>query len=320
MVLHSKFWRRTPPALFPCILGFLGLGIAWRKAAEIWPIPTWVGEGILVIAATLFLFTFVSYMTKLSLRPSVVLDDLKVLPARGTVTAGAMCMMVLAAAIFPYHLELSRGVWWFSIILQTLYVICVIYSLSYSENNLSNVTPSLMLPAVGYIVAAIAGPDLGYVGLSKVFLIATSPFYALIVILSLLNVKPKAMPPPVRASYAILLAPTSIYGIAALGLWGVDVFATIWWMALVFSILMLLTVRWLATGGWNPGWGAFTFPLSALASVLLLGVEMGFGMTATIASLSVLSVASLVVPYVVWKTFRFWAIGKLAEATGAAVV
>jgi tellurite resistance protein len=320
MVQLTKFWRRTPPALFPSILGFIGLGIAWRKAADVWPISIWLGESILAAATILFVFTLASYLAKLCMRPSVVIDDLKVLPARGAVTAGAMCMMVLAVGVLPYGVEAARVIWWLSIVMQTLYVSCVIYSLSQSENNLANVTPALMLPAVGFIVAAIAGPDLGYVGLSKMFLIGTSPLYALIVILSLVNVKPKKMPPPVRASYAILLAPTSIYGIAALGIWGTEVFEFIWWAALVFSILMLPFARWLATGGWNPGWGAFTFPLSSLASVLLLGVEADYGPIATIASVIALCTASLVVPYVVWKTFRFWAAGKLAEATGAAIV
>ena len=85
-------------------------------------------------------------------------------------------------------------------------------------------------------------------------------------------------------------------------------------------LLMIPFVKWLTKGGWNPGWGAFTFPLSAFSGMMLTGIEAWFGIISQIAAIIGLGLATFIIPYVVWKTYHFWMAGKLAKATGAAVV
>ncbi|MGV8893660.1 MAG: hypothetical protein ACOH2K_12110 [Burkholderiaceae bacterium] len=40
-----------PASFFGMVLGFSGLGQAWRVAVPLWRMPQWVGEGLLLLAA-----------------------------------------------------------------------------------------------------------------------------------------------------------------------------------------------------------------------------------------------------------------------------
>ncbi len=315
-----SFWRRTPPALFPCLLGFLGLGLTWRFAAKIWGVPMWIGETISVIALSLFIITFSSYLCKIIARPSVVLDDMKVVPARGAVSAGSMCLMVISAYLIPINIELARVIWWISLVLHCFYMGCVIWAFIQAKEISKNITPPIFLPFIGFIVAAVPGPMLGYMHISMLILVVTMPAFLFIVLMSLVNLAKGYVPAPLHSSYAIILAPTSVYGAGAYGVWSTDVYFWFWSAALAMALAMVPFVRFLTKGGWNPGWGGFTFPLSAFSTMMLMGVEAGFGGISQAASIFGLTLATFLIPYIVWKTYHFWMIGKLANATGAAVV
>lgn len=315
-----EFWRHTPPVLFPCLLGFIGLGLAWRRAAEVWPVSPWIGEGILLVSCLLFMATGTCYHIKLGLRPSVIFDDLKPGPAKGAVSAGSMCLMLYATALTPYHYELAQLCWWIAVLQHAGYMICVTLSLAKSNTQLSELNPTHILPFVGYIVASIGGPDLGHATLSGFFLIATLPGCLFIIIKSLLNLKKHGANNTQRPSYFIILAPLSVYGIGSFNIWPSEIYTVFWCMALIAGLFMAPFLGWFCKGGWSPAWGAFTFPLSAFTVAMLTGVQSGFGLAAQISSALSLVLASLVIPYIVWKTYRHWMAGKLAQATGAAIV
>jgi tellurite resistance protein len=320
MKILPEFWLRTPPALFPCLLGFIGLGLAWRRAAEIWPVTPWIGEGILLVSCVLFMITGTFYHMKLSLRPSIVFEDLKFGPSRGTVSAGSMCLMLYATALTPYMYELAQIFWWAAVLQHAAYMVCVTLSLAKSDTKLSEVNPSLILPYVGYIVATIGGPGLGYATLSGFFLMVTIPGCIFIITLSLINLKKHNVNNTLRANYFIILAPLSIYGIGAFNIWSTEVYTVLWYVALVCGLCLLPFLGWFSAGGWSPAWGAFTFPLSAFAGVMLTGVQSHFGLVADIGSVVSLGIATLVVPYIVWKTYLHWLEGKLALSTGAVIL
>lgn len=311
------FYRRTPPALFPCLLGLIGFALMWRKLSE-FGAPLWAGEAAGAIAMGLFGFTFACYIVKLILRPSVVLDDLKIGPARGAVSAGSVCLLLLSAILVPYDFRVAAVVWWFGVLMQVLYLICVLMTLKSVANMRATLTPVLLLPFVGMIVGAVAGPDLGYRTLSIAFLAISAPLYFWIATESLLNAKTRGVEPPNRAGFAILLAPPSVYAVASYYIWNDAVFFWFWLIALIAAVALVPFIPWMVRGGFKPSWGAFTFPLTAFTMAMMLGVQAGFPLSVVPMAIGV-ALATLLVPYVVFKTFKAWGYGKLAEATKAAI-
>jgi len=320
MSVSFTFWRRTPPALFPCLLGFLGLALAWRRAVNLWSLPSWISEAIAAVAVSLFVVTFLSYLAKLMARPLVVMDDMKIVPARGAVSAGSMCLMAIAPLVLPYGLAGARMIWLASVGLHLVYMLCVIWAMVKAKEIFKHITPPIFLPFIGIIVAAASGPSFGYNDFSAFLLVITLPIFALICIVSLVNLVKGHVPRLLHPSYAIVVAPTSVYGAGAFVVWPLDVFFWFWLVSLVAGLATVPFWKWLIKDGWSPAWGSFTFPLASFSTTMLMGIEADYGVVATTAAVIGLILATTVIPYVVWKTYRFWFTGNLAQATGAAVV
>lgn len=319
MTKGISFWRRTPPALFPVCLGLLGLGLAWRKAVEIWGVPWMIGEVIALSSAVLLLFCWVSYAAKLIKRASVVLNDLEIGPARGAVSAGSMSGLALAAVLLPYSTQSATVVLWGSVVFHDIYFLCVMYILSRHERWLAEVNPVLLLPFVGIIVAGLSAPQLGFTWFSIAILFGTLPFAFAIVVLTFWNMGMRGVQPPLRPAFAILLAPISIYGLISAEL-GWDGAFQFWWLVSIFCFTILTLVSpWMAKGGWNPGWGAFTFPTAAFASLQMTAISLGYGTSANLFAVASLLLATIVIPFIAFKTFRAWGKGVLAEKTKAAI-
>lgn len=307
-----SFWRRTPPVLFPNCLGLLGLALAWREA-EI----DGVAIGLQLVAVITFLFVYICYLAKVVARPAVVFDDLRIAPARGAVSAGSMCWMLVAAIIAPFMIEVARVVWWAALALHAFYLFCVIRSLAASKDPLTSVSPVLLLPFVGYIVAAVSGGSLGYEALSRSFILVSIPIVLLILLLSFINALKGRVALPDRVSFAIALAPVSIYAIAAHDVMDVSAFQTFVVFSIAAFITLLIASRWMLSGGWKPSWAALTFPSAAFASAMITASNSG--LVPSTLSWAALIFASLVIPFVLWRTCQMWMTGRLAEVTKSAV-
>ena len=95
------FGRRTPPALFPPIMGLFGLGLGWRAAAGAFGVSPAIGDLILGATSLLFLFTLAAYLAKPLRRPTAFMEDLRVLPGRAGLSAASLCLMLFAAVLAP---------------------------------------------------------------------------------------------------------------------------------------------------------------------------------------------------------------------------
>ena len=103
-------WRRTPPAVFPPIMGLFGLGLAWRRAAERFSVPDGLAEAILGAVTLLFLFAALAYAVKFARRPMVLLEDLRILPGRAGIAAMVLCLYLLSFTLAPYGPALAQAV------------------------------------------------------------------------------------------------------------------------------------------------------------------------------------------------------------------
>ncbi|MFO1203631.1 MAG: tellurium resistance protein, partial [Tabrizicola sp.] len=99
---RPALFARTPPAIFPPILGFLALALAVRLALARLGLDAGPGELLGGVAVALWAFAAVAYLGKVARRPGVVVEDLRVLPGRSGLAALTMGGM-LAATLVSAH-------------------------------------------------------------------------------------------------------------------------------------------------------------------------------------------------------------------------
>ena len=311
-------FRRTPPAIFPPILGLLGLGIAWRRGQGAFGLPDAPVEGFLGAVTLLFLFALLAYGAKVAMRPRVLTEDFRTLPGRAGIAALTMSLMTLAAVLLPYAPRLAAWVLAGGVVLHGLVAAAALRMLVAGPEEARAVTPVMHLTFVGLINAPLAAVPLGMT------LIATGIFwYALAAALAVwaFALRPLltgAFPPPLRPLQAIHLAASSLLGSAAL-LLGLPVLGGV---LAAFSaglfVLLVARARWLTEAGFSGFWSAFTFPIAAFAGLLFLTAEtLGSEAVRTAAGL-VLIAATLIIPPIAFKVMQLWAKGVLAEKTNAA--
>lgn len=316
----TAFWRRTPPALFPVCLGMIGIGWAWLRAAETLGAPRLLAVLWIAVAGVAIVFCLGSYFAKLTSGLRVVLIDLNPAPGRAAVSAGSMCMLMLAAALAHLTGEAHPAfvLWGAGLVLHVAYAVCVLCVIVQDGLRNLRITPVLFLPFVGFIVAPAGGVELGQIALSHYIFWWTLPVFLLIFVISAPRFILWPTPIPQRAAAAIFLAPTSVFASAAFTLSMERFFDVFFVASCAVAVVLLICIKWLTKGGWTPLWGAFTFPLAAFATTCVIAATRYDGVWLVIAW-GVLIVSSVIVATLFALTIRAWARGQLAPATGAAV-
>ena len=309
--VKARRFSRVPPAVFPVLLGLLGLGLAWRRGLDAFGLPSGFADLLLGMAVMLWAFAVIAYLAKIAQRGGVVVEDLRVLPGRSGLAAAGMGGMAVAAAIAPIAPLVAKVLLFAALGVHALLAVLLLRLLITLPRDARPVDPGWHLAFVGFIVGGIAASALGLGGLAAGLLYATLPAALAIWTTSAVQFARNATPAPLRPLMAIHLAPAALFAtVGALTGHGAIAFA-----ALSFGALLLVAgiarLRWLTEAGFSPMWGAFTFPLAAYATALFVN-----GMVATGAML--LAVATVAIPVIAYRTLALWAKGSLAAKTNAA--
>ena len=311
------FWRRTPPAVFPIVMGLFGLALAWRRAAEALGIPMAISDLILGAVTLLFTFTAAAYLAKLARRPAALIEDLRVLPGRTGVAAFSLSGKLLAAGLVPFAPEAATVLLYVFLAVHVCLAVLVLYLIFSAPPGGRMVTPGMHLTFVGFIVAPLAAIPLGLTGLAQFCFAVAMASAAAIYGISAAQMARRDTPPPLRPLMAIHLAPMALFGTVSLGL-GLDE-AALPFAALAIGVLAALLIRgrYIAAAGFSPLWGAFTFPLAAFAALMLMmgGASPVFPVFGSLA----LAAATVAIPVIAGRVLTLWAKGVLAVKTNAAV-
>jgi tellurite resistance protein len=310
---RTAAFAKTPPAIFPPILGLLGLAIALRLALGQLALDPGVGDLLAGVAVALWLFAAFAYGVKVVRRPGVVVEDLRVLPGRSGLAAMTMGGMAAATLIAPHAPGLAQGLIVLALVGHAVLAGLLLRLLASLPPEARQVNPTLHLGFVGFIVAAPAAVAVGWTGLATALFWGTLPVAALIWGLSAMQFARAVPPPPLRPLLAIHIAPAALLASVA-GLLGMLALSSGLLLAgLALAAALAAASRWLTAGGVTPMWGAFTFPLAALAAALIRGggvwQDIGFGMTVVLLA---------VIPWILWWILKRWPGGKLAAVTNAA--
>lgn len=308
---RPALFATMPPAVFPVVLGLMGLALALKRVMQVGGLPPALADTLLGLAAGLWLFCAVAYGTKIARRPGVLAEDLRILPGRTGLAAGGVGGLALAAILGFFHAGLASVVLVLALGLHLALAVLTVRALMVGPVEAREVTPAWHLSFVGFIVGALAAVPLGWVGLATGILGVTLLLACGIWATSLWQLWRRVPPAPLRPLLAIHLAPASLFASVA-GLLGYEALAHgMVLLGLCIGVALLLAGRWILEAGFSPLWGAMTFPLAAYASALVINGWVMPGVLVTVIALGVN-------PAIAARVLRMWPGGRLAARTNAA--
>lgn len=319
-----KAFTRVPPAIFPSILGLLGLGLAWRRASEAFERSGAISDLILGGTLALLAVALIAYVVKFLKRPSVLIDDLRVLPGRSGLAAASLSLALTAAALLKYNMGLANLVFLTACCSHITLAITLIYVFATGPSEQRQVTPVWHLSFVGFILLPLSAIPLGYLGAAQGIFMACIVAALFIYGVSVRQLLSRDPPPPLRPLLAIHLAPVSLFGTVALMLGLPQVSLGFASLASVLVAVLLLKARYLIAAGFSPLWGAFTFPFAAYTSLILMLGRQGLGPlqgdVARVGGFGLLLLASALIFFIAYRVVQMWMRGTLAQKTNAASV
>ena len=255
----------SPPiGYFGAVMGLVGLGLAARAAAPLFPgvfrapayfTEPWIAAGTLVFVVLGLLF-FVKIAT------GKAKEDFVVPERMGALGLVAVSLMLIAAGLAPYAPGAAAATWWVSLALYGAGLAWGLGTLFRLGLGTTRLTPAWIVLLVGGIVSPAAGIPLGQAAVAKwLFCIA--------LLAGLLLVVPLATRPPLpaalRPGWFILLAPPTLAAVHGQALFQHPAFG----YALYVAIAVLAALLFYARGLWgwpvNESVWSLTFPLDAFA-------------------------------------------------------
>ena len=305
----QKSLAHLPIGLLAIPLGLGGLGLAWRHMAEAHPALRPVGEALMALTALVWAALVTLHAIRALAHPHAVREDWQHPFRASFIGAASIGMMLTAAALTPHLPGLARAVLLLAVILHLGIGLSLLARVMRGAGSPAMLAPPLMIPLVGNVLAPIFCAPLGLVplgwmlfGIGMLLWLGLQPLlYA--------RIFAGPLPPPMRPSLAILIAPPAVGALAMDALGGPPqaVWALYGLAAFVFA-LVLMALRSMVAGGFGLGFWAFTFPLAAFSTITM---KLGPGWTGWV----MLALTTIVIGLIAARTAILAARGAYLRAT-----
>ncbi|WP_156922002.1 dicarboxylate transporter/tellurite-resistance protein TehA [Azorhizobium doebereinerae] len=314
---------RVPASFFGMVLGFGGLGGAWREAHRLWSLPAAVGEALLAAAALIWAVLLFLYVAKwISARREAQSELDHPIQCCFVGLIGVATMLVALGAL-PYSRPLGIGLLTLGALFTAAFGIWRTGLLWRGGREHATTTPVMYLPTVAGSFVTATG--LGALGLQDWGQMAFGAgFFSWLAIESVLMVRlytAAPMEPMLRPSLGIQLAPPTVGLIAYLAVnpGPPDLIAhALLGYGVLQGLLLLRMIPWIAEHPFTPSYWGFTFGLTALATAPLRMIERGdTGAAATLAP-ALFVIANAAIALIALLTVRLLAQGRLFPKPAAA--
>jgi tellurite resistance protein len=177
-------------------------------------------------------------------------------------------------------------------------------------------TPAWHMTFFGIIVAPIAAAPLGWTTLAQIVFFISLALAVTVWTGNVVGMARAGVPPPLRPTIAIHLAPVALLGIAAslLGNHPMALFFGV--LAILLMALLLIKIHYLTIAGFTPLWGAFTFPMATFTNLMLLLSPVYGGVFWLLAGVALVG-ASIAISAITFRIIKMWVAGSLAPAAMA---
>lgn len=311
--------RHLGPGHFAMVMGLAGLGLAWHRAEPLMgSVAGTLSAAIAALAAAVFVALSVASVLRALRHPEAWAEDLKH-PVRHAFVAAIPVSLILLATLgfglWGAH-PLVAAAWGLGCLAQAAVTLWVLARWWRGPAvGHAGLTPVLIIPVVGNVLAPLAGVGLGFEAWSAAqFGLGLFLWPLLLALLFQRLVTHGLWPERLLATGFITIAPPAVVGLGALQFGAPPVLAWMaWGVALGFLGLSLtLLPRLKRTGFALPFW-AMSFPLAAFAA-LTLRLQGG------VLAVGLLALASVVVVGLLLATVRAARAGTLWVPEPVAVI
>lgn len=255
-----------PLPLFAAPMGFGGLGLAWREAARVLGAPVLIGEALLAMTVALWLIVTALHVVRALHSPASLLGDLKHPVRSGFTGAIAIGMMLIAGGVLPYSPSIAAVIWFAAIGLQVALGIWFLRALFHAPREASTLTPLLLMPLIGNVVAPIVGAKLGFVVISWMLFGMGVALWASVqpLLFGRIFTGP-ALPELLRPTVVIFLSPPAVSTVAVANLTGgVGPLALAFFgYAAMLAIMFATMIPEFRRTPFAMSWWGWTFPTAA---------------------------------------------------------
>lgn len=263
--------RDLPVGYYGAVMGLVGLGLAARAAAPLFPgavrAPAYFTEFWVALGVALFLVLVPAYALKLVKHPKAVKEDFNNPLLLGFCGALPVGMALVAGGLAPYFPPLGSFLWWVAFVLLLAFLTWALVRFLRGGITLAQVNGGWLIIFVGGIVLPGPGVTLGHAEASRiVFAISSAAAAVLVPLLLYRAIAAPPLPPVLSPSWFILLVPPSLIYANGVRLYPeATALENLYFVALVFAVGLFYYARASWRWPYGPPWWSLTFPLDALA-------------------------------------------------------
>ncbi|KUF09397.1 SLAC1 anion channel family protein [Pseudoponticoccus marisrubri] len=309
---HNRL-EHFPVPFFAAVMGLSGLTLALHAAGA-------ETASIGALALTLLVFAALAglYTLKALRYPQAVAAEWRHPVKLAFFPAISISLLLIATALRPVSEELARGVWLTGAAAQGALTLAVLSNwIGHRPFQTMHISPAWFIPAVGNVVAPVAGVALGFPETSWVFFSAGLIFWLVLLVLVMNRlVFHDPLPGRMVPTLAILIAPPAVAFLAWLQLNGgvLDAFARILFgAALVFLGLAATQAAKLRGLPFALSWWALSFPVAALTIATLRFGALAPSPGHVLAGRIGLAVLCAIVALLLVRTLRAIARGEICQ-------
>ncbi len=266
------------PQWFATVMGLAGLALAWATAVpKMGPAAEWFSRGIGGLATLVFLALLVLFSRRGQLYPEALNADL-LHPVRhafvATITVSMILLATLGTTLFGPSVVWA-SLWLIACVLQFAVTVWVL-SRWWEGNNIGGfqwpgITPVLIIPVVGNVLAPLAGVPLGQHEWSAVQFGVGVFLWPVTMALIFVRIGVHGMwPDRLLPTGFITVAPSALIGLSLLRFEAPPVWAQgCWGIALFFLLWSVQVLKPMLAQPFSMAWWALSFPLAAFAALTL---------------------------------------------------
>ncbi len=309
----------VPAAFYGIVLGLAALANAWRVAHAAWGTPAAIGEILFLIAALCWALVTFLYAAKWWTAPDIAREEAGHPIQCCFIGLAGVTTLLIAQGALPYGRPLAIVLFGLGAGFTLAFALWRTGLLWRGQREPGATTPVLYLPAVaGGFVAGTTAAAFGWADWGQLaFGAALFSWLAIESVLLHRLYTGETLPPPLRPTLGIQLAPPAVGAVGYLAVGGSagDLIShALIGYALLQALLLLRMARWIGEAPFSPAYWAFTFGAIALATAAAkIEIVAPSGAIATLAPILFVAVNLLVLVIAV-RTVGLLLQGRLLPA------